>query len=280
MTFLQNVLRFAPVADRRPTQQEVGNLAPITSKRPSIVLFDMDGTMVSHVNPHVLRLLERLDDVSHHAARMLAWRPLRPDGERDARRGSGRRPRLLVHRVIHRLRRKQVDQIVRPCPGVYAVLDLLRQHRIPMGIVSNGMGRGYGHDVLKAFGLDKYFDVAVFREDVARAKPHPDSLLRALQGLGRDVSRQDVVWYVGDQRKDVLAALRASEAAGPQVRPIACGIRASLAIVEQGLGADQIMLTMEDLRLALSTLLGTGAADGMPSAAVPLSSYPDAYGAT
>lgn len=237
--------------------------------------------MVSHVNPRVLRFLERLDDASHHAARMLDWRPLRLAAGQDGMgRGKGRRPRLLVHRVIHRLRRKQVDQIVRPCPGVYAVLDLLRQHRIPMGLVSNGMGRGYGHDVLKAFELDKYFDVKVFREDVARAKPHPDSLLRALQDLKREVSCQDVVWYVGDQRKDVLAALRASETAGPQVQPIACGIRASLAIVEQGLGTDQIMLTMEDLRLALSTLFGAGATDGMPTPAAPLSSYTDAYSPT
>lgn len=276
------MLRFDTVADARPTQQEVGNLAPITSKRPSIVLFDMDGTMVSHVNPRVLRLLERLDDASHHAARMLAWRPLRLAADREGPGGDRkvRRPRLLVHRVIHRLRRKQVDQIVRPCPGVYAVLDLLRQHRIPMGIVSNGMGRGYGHDVLKAFGLDTYFDVKVFREDVARAKPHPDSLLQALRGLGREVSSQDVVWYVGDQRKDVLAALRASETTGPQVRPIACGIRASLAIVEQGLGTDQIMLTMEDLRLALSALFGPGATEGVPAPVAPLSSYTDAYSAT
>jgi phosphoglycolate phosphatase len=71
------------------------------------------------------------------------------------------------------------------------------------------------------------------------------------RALGREVSLDDIIWYVGDQRKDVVAALRVS-ATGPQVRPIACGIRASLAIVEHGLGTDQIMLTMDDLRVALS----------------------------
>lgn len=244
--------------------------------RPTIVLFDMDGTMVSHVNPRVLRLLERLDDTGHHVARILAWRPLGRSSPERPGRSSGRRPRLLVHRAMHRLRRKHVAQIVRPCPGVHAVLELLRKHRIPMGIVSNGMGKGYGHDVLRAFGLEHFFDVMVFREDVARGKPHPDPLLRALEGLGRDVSPNDIIWYVGDQRKDVVAALRVSET-GPQVRPIACGIRASLAIVEHGLGADQIMLTMDDLRVALLRLFSTGAAADVPAPEAPTGGRTDAY---
>lgn len=215
----------------------------------------MDGTTVRHINPRLLQLLERLDDVSHHAARLLSrilMRKVAAPALVESR--DGKRPKLLVHRAIHKLRRKEVDQIVQPCPGIYAVLDLLRDQHVPMGLVSNGLGKGYGHDVLQAFDLEKYFNVTIFREDVARAKPHPDSLIQALRGVGREIRADDVIWYVGDQRKDVIAALGASTALGRDIHPIACGVRAALAIVEHGLERDQVMLTLADLEVAMRSL--------------------------
>jgi hypothetical protein len=74
----------------------------------------------------------------------------------------------------------------------------------------------------------------------------------------------------------VVAALRVSET-GPQVRPIACGIRASLAILEHRLGTDQIMLTMDDLRVALLCLLEPGAATDVPAPKAPTAGRTDAY---
>lgn len=156
-------------------------------------------------------------------------------------------PKLLVHRAIHRVRRKTVEQMLMPCDTMRAVLEKLRAEGVTMAVVSNGLGRGYGHDVLKTFGLDKYFSAAVFREDVARGKPWPDSILAALGSLGRDLRRSDVIWYVGDQRKDVTAALAASQAAGRSIRPMALGARAALAAVEARLSPSQILWTAGDL---------------------------------
>lgn len=216
----------------------------------------MDGTTVRHIDPRMLHMLELLDDASQGAARLLSklfMRRVRLPSFVEAR--DGKRPRLLVHRAIHKLRRKDVEEIVQPCPGIYAVLETLRARRVPTALVSNGIGRGYGHDVMNAFGLARYFQTTVFREDVCKPKPHPDALLKALDHIGRPVRRDDIVWYVGDQRKDVTAALNASEALGLPVIPIAFGMRAALSIIEHGLGPEHIVATLPDLEAALLELL-------------------------
>ena len=41
-------------------------------EKPTIVLFDMDGTTVRHVNPVLLNILEWLDDLSHKIAQFFS----------------------------------------------------------------------------------------------------------------------------------------------------------------------------------------------------------------
>lgn len=200
------------------------NLTP-----PTIVLFDLDGTLVHHVNPRVLQALEFLDDCSHRAARLVArFRLMRRNCATEQR----KTPKLLVHRAIHRVRRKSVEEMLLPCETLRTVLERLRDNGVILGLVSNGLGRGYGHDVLEAFDLKKYFSVCVFREDVARGKPWPDSIMAALGNLGRKVRARDVIWYVGDQRKDVDAAMSASALLSRPIVPVALGARAALRAVE------------------------------------------------
>lgn len=196
---------------------------------PTIVLFDLDGTLVHHVNPRVLQTLEFLDDCSHRAARLVArFRLMR----RKCVAAPHKTPKLLVHRAIHRVRRKSVEEMLVPCETLRSVLERLRANGVLLAVVSNGLGRGYGHDVLEAFDLKKYFSACVFREDVSRGKPWPDSILAALGGVGRDLRARDVIWYVGDQRKDIDAAMAASASLARPIVPIALGPRAALRAVD------------------------------------------------
>lgn len=201
-----------------------------------------------HVNPRVLQMLEFLDDCSHRGGRLAARFRL-------ARRNctAERAPKLLVHKAIHRVRRKSVSQMLEPCDGMRAVLERLRAEGVAMGVVSNGLGRGYGHDVLETFDLRKYFSTAIFREDVSRGKPWPDSILAALNTIGRDLRSSDVIWYIGDQRKDIAAAQAASAALGRLVRPYALGARAALGAVEARLSPSQIMWSATDFERAVET---------------------------
>ena len=171
----------------------------------------------------------------------------------------GKRKKLLVHRAMHRLRRKDVEQIVEPCPGIYDVLDYLQDNKITMGIISNGLGKGYGHDVLQKFDLARYFEVQIFREDITRAKPWPDPILTALDRMKKKPSDKDVIWYIGDRGKDVKAALAAELYLPCDIQPVAYNLNAAMAVLEHNIGPDHIIMAWPDLLTKLQQLFTKGA---------------------
>ncbi len=229
-------------------------------KTPTIVILDMDGTAVRHINPWVLPVLERLDDAYYMCAKFFGWffrrrakDPLLPPPEHIPPR---RKPRLLVHRALHKVRRKEVDQIVEPCPGIYDVLDLLRAHDIPMAMISNGLGKGYGHDIMTKFDLEDYFGATVFREEVHKSKPSPEALLLALKRMNITPGEDDVIWYIGDRHKDVVAAQMLTDHIPGKTEPIAYGVNAAVAIVEKGFSPENIIMSYYDMEARLEKMLG------------------------
>jgi phosphoglycolate phosphatase len=227
----------------------------MTLTKPTIVLFDMDGTTVRHINPKLLHVLEKLDDASHKTAKTFSQifrRKIHAIPLVEFR--NGKRPKLLVHRALHKMRRKEVEEIVEPCPGIYGVLDFLKSHNIPLGLVSNGLGKGYGHDILIKFDLEKYFDVTIFREDIARSKPFPDPILQGVRGLSRQPEKGDVLWYIGDRHKDILAAIAARDYLPCPIQPLAYGLNASIAVLEHNIGVDHIVMAYADLEVKLRQL--------------------------
>ena len=228
----------------------------MTLARPTIVLFDMDGTVVRHLHPWFLHMLERLDDASHKCARLIsklfkreiAAPPLVEFHD-------GKRRKLLVRRAMHKLLRKPVDEIVEPCPGIYDILDLLAANNIRMGLISNGLGKGYGHDILKKFELEKYFEITVFREDITRPKPWPDPILQALGALKQPPAKADNIWYIGDRHKDIKAALAADIHLPCDIQPIGYTLNAAIAVLEHNLGPDHIFMAWPDLEVKLRKIL-------------------------
>ena len=228
-------------------------------KKPTIVIFDMDGTTVRHIKPWVLHVLEKFDDAYFWLSRVFTWiferkgkGPAIPD---EAAYNMRKKPRLLVHRAMHKVRRKEVDQIVEPCPGIYWVLDLLKKHDIPLGIASNGLGKGYGHDILEKFDLAHYFSATIFREDIHKSKPNPEGILLTLKTMNITLQKEDVVWYIGDRHKDILAAQAASEQLPCTVVPVAYGMNAGIAALEKGLGPDHILMSFFDMHVILGRIL-------------------------
>ena len=198
---------------------------------PTIVIFDMDGTTVRHMSPFVLNVMEWLDDMSYKIGSFIT----KTFGFRTkdpflgvVNKGEVKKRRLLVHRAIHFLRRKEVDQIVEPCPRIFDVLNFFKSKNIPMGIASNGLGHGYGDDILRKFDLQKYFQVCIFREDIDHAKPHPEAIIRVTDNLFLRPTRDDVIWYIGDRWKDMEAAFAARLHLPCQIIPFAYGPNAAL----------------------------------------------------
>ncbi len=224
-------------------------------QKPTIVLFDMDGTTVRHINPWLLHVVERLDDLAHKGARLFSWvfnRKIESPALVEYR--GGKRKKLLVHRAVHKMRRKPVEQIVEPCPGIYDILDFLQESNVRMGIVSTALGKGYGHDVLKKFDLDRYFEVTIFREDIQRSKPYPDPLLQALKLMNKQPCEDDNIWYIGDRHKDVKAALAAEIHLPCDIQPIAYTLNAAIAVLEHNIGPDHIIMGWPDLETTLIEL--------------------------
>ncbi len=227
--------------------------------KPTFVIFDMDGTTVRHVNPRLLHILEWLDDQAFKFSRLRDW-VLRRHAKGpvfldvDSTETARKQPKLLVHRAMHKLRRKSVEQIVEPCPGIYTVLDFLKNQGVPMALASNGLGKGYGHDILKKFDLESYFSASIFREDIRNSKPHPEAVLLAIQQAGITPNATDVIWYIGDRHKDIKAALAARNFLPCKVVPIAYGVNAAIAVLEKQLGPDHIMMSYHDMYVRLFTL--------------------------
>lgn len=218
----------------------------MTLPYPTAVLLDMDGTTVRHRDPRLLGFLEWIDDLCHLLARL--W-PFERKGP----------PRLWAHRMLHRIRRREVEEILEPCPGIFPFLAALKRRSIPCALVSNGLGEGYGHEVIEAFGLAPYFTATLFRENTPRAKPHPDAFLAALAALGLEApDKNAVIWVVGDRGKDIRAALALSPLLAPsKVVPIACGLPAARAILAAGLPLENIALSFTDMLRALERVKST-----------------------
>ena len=211
-------------------------------KKPTVVIFDMDGTSVRHVNPAFLHFLEMLDNGLYRIkSPFRRKRPIK-DYSRDPAKARG----LLVHRILHKFRRKPVEQIVQPCPGIFNLLNFFKEQNIPIGLASNGLGKGYGHDILEKFGLDEFFDAEIFREDVEKSKPHPDGLMRCLRQLKPDFNEDDIVWHIGDRAKDITATLHANQIAKCEFVPYAYGINAAIAIIKARISNENIIITYPD----------------------------------
>jgi phosphoglycolate phosphatase len=221
----------------------------------------MDGTTVRHIHPKLLGILEALDDTGYRSAKYFSKLFRRKIDHpklveyRKVEGQDGYRPKLLVHRALHRVRRRPVEEIVQPCPGIYDILELLQSAGIEIGLISNGLGKGYGYDILKKFDLARFFSVTIFREDIRRPKPHPDPILQALEQMPRALQANDVVWFFGDRRKDVLAALAAQEHLPCPIEPFAYNLHAAIAILEHKLPTDHIIMAWPDLEPKLRALL-------------------------
>ena len=83
---------------------------------------------------------------------------------------------------------------------------LMRLGGYKKGIITN-TPKVCAYEIMKQFDLEKFFDVVITSDDVNKAKPDPEIVLKACEFL--DVEPKDVV-LVGDTNSDV----RAGKAAG------------------------------------------------------------------
>jgi HAD superfamily hydrolase (TIGR01549 family) len=174
------------------------------------LIFDLDGTLVDTVYPHVYAWQRALAEAGMP---LDGWRIHRKIGmsgglfTRAVAREIGRE--LSAEEAEAAQQRhgeifRELEPTRRALPGAAALLVRLRAEGVPHGIATSGR-RPEIDASLEALGAPADM-VVVARGDVVRAKPEPDLFLTCADRL--DVEPEDA-YVVGDAVWDLLAARRA-----------------------------------------------------------------------
>lgn len=213
------------------------------NRRFSAVLFDLDGT-----------LIDSAPDLAGAGNDMRIARGLAPHSLAHFRPMVGAGARGMVgrafdigpeHETFAALRDEflqryeaRMTQESALFPQMQPVLDALRKHAVPWGIVTNKATR-FSAPLVRALGLLPPAAALVCGDTTAYAKPHPEPLLEAARRIG--VAATECV-YVGDDLRDV----QAGRAAGMTSIAAAWGYLGAGEPIEAW-GADHIAQTPNDL---------------------------------
>ena len=182
-------------------------------KRPSAILFDLDGTLLDTAGDIALALSRAFADHGHRGPPPAAVRQMIGKGapvlvERAvAAQGLDLAPAgqaALLERFFHHYGRLQeLDECAaQPYPGAREALVALHAAGLPLGVVTNKYHR-FATGLLQRLDLAGYLRVVVGGDTCERRKPDPMPLLHACAQL--DVVPSTAL-MVGDSSNDVDAA--------------------------------------------------------------------------
>ncbi len=232
------------MVSRRPGKGGTGSVFPMTSPRWSVVLFDLDGTLVDTmdliVRSYQVAFREVLgQEVSEESVRPLVGMTL-PDALVDH--PSDLEALITSYRAFNHA---HLEDLQCNYAGVTGMLTALTDAGVRTGVVTS-KSRVSAVRSLAASGLADIVPLLVGQDDTELHKPHPEPLLKAMAALG---ATPGTTAYVGDSTWDLLAA----RAAG--VTPIG---------VTWGAGTREALAATEPLALAetpadlVEILLGEG----------------------
>lgn len=172
------------------------------------ILFDLDGTLVDSLE---LILSSYRHTIKEHLGRTIPdeeWMRTMGMPLRIQLRSFTDSPQLLesMFQTYIEHNQRNHDRLLRPFPGMQGVVAALRNAGYRMGVVTSKI-REHAWRELRAFGMDGYFDGMVSADDVARPKPDPEPVLKALEAL--ELPAQEAL-FVGDSLFDLQAGRAAA----------------------------------------------------------------------
>lgn len=177
---------------------------PFRREKPAVI-FDLDGTLIDS-RALVYASFE-------HSMKVLAARHEISEEEKDAFFGPPLKVSYAkyfdteeeIEQAVKEYRRfytQHHDEYVTVFEGVHEVLTELQQQGYPMAVVSNKM-KDTLQMALDRLQLRGYFSSVIGGDEVEKAKPDPQGLLKACEQLG--MGHDDLI-YVGDSDADIMAA--------------------------------------------------------------------------
>jgi HAD superfamily hydrolase (TIGR01509 family) len=174
------------------------------------LIFDLDGTLVDTVYPHVFAWQRALEEGGMPIEGWKIHRRIGMSGGLFTRAVAREVGRPLTSEEAERIQSRHGElyrELVpkrRPLPGAVELLEELRAAGVSHGIATSGR-RPEIDASLEALGVGEE-TVVVERGDVDRAKPEPDLFLTCADRLGISPAE---CYVVGDAVWDLLAARRA-----------------------------------------------------------------------
>ena len=173
--------------------------------RPSVILFDLDGTLVDSA-PDLAGAMNRLQQ--RRELPLTPYALLRPHASAGARGLIGAAFDLSPGDVGYEaLRVEFLDEYAsaiadksRLFDGILIMLETLSQHDIGWGIVTNKAAR-FTEALVPQLSLREARCV-ISGDTTPFAKPHPEPLLEAARQAG---AAPNQCWYVGDDLRDIEA---------------------------------------------------------------------------
>ncbi|MGM0843848.1 MAG: pyrophosphatase PpaX [Bacillota bacterium] len=175
------------------------------NKKITTVLFDLDGTLINTNELIISSFLHTMntyfpnqykrEDVLQFMGPPLeeSFLKVNPDAAADM---------VKTYRTYNL---EKHDSLVTEFEGVFETVQTLSQNGYKLAIVSTKV-RDVVIKGLKLTNLDRFFDVIVTLDEVEKAKPDPEPVLKALEAL--DSTPEESI-MVGDNHHDVLAGKNA-----------------------------------------------------------------------
>ncbi len=191
---------------------------------PRAVILDIDGTIVDNMHLHAEAF--GVFAGRHGLPALTSDDRARLDGRRNSEifpilfgREVAREEWQAYEREKEGLYRELSKGRLLPMKGLQALIDRLRQERIPMALATSAPRLNVEH-TLAELALTDAFPIIVRGDEVARGKPAPDVFIEAARRLGIDAA--DCLVF-----EDAPMGIEAAQAAGMQVVALTTSFQSS-----------------------------------------------------
>jgi len=177
-------------------------------KNRIVFVFDLDGTLINSVELHAKAF--------KYAVKTLGYKNYN-ELYKSFKKFVGKSLEDIVKTIIKGINEKEIEKIrklkdeyvlknlgkIKLKKKVVKVLMYVKSLNFPVTLFTSSP-REFTLKVLKKFGLEKYFDYIVCKEDVKNHKPNPEGLIK----ISKKFKTRNII-FIGDSKFDRMAARRA-----------------------------------------------------------------------